>query len=55
MCVLTIRKKNWCAPHYGVSGRDVRWWKRGDNGGTSRGLVGCGVGWLVGWLALQYW
>ena len=48
MCVLTIEKKNWCAPFYGVSGKgrgdgQGRRWKGGPVGGR---LVGSEV---VGW------
>ena len=51
MFVLTIEKKNWCAPHYGVSRRDGEVMGRAGGGrGTSRGVswMCC---WMVGWLA----
>ena len=44
---LPYEKGKRCAPHYGASRMAVKW--RDVTGGTSRGLVGCDVGWwLVG-------
>ena len=53
MHVLTIGKKNWCTPHFGVSGRGVEVMRgSGWQGEPVGGLGGCAVGWQVGWLVL---